>query len=51
MRRELLRSPAFARNLRDWLKSRHGAAAVIEATLEQLSEDAHHPSSRIHRCS
>ncbi len=31
MRRELLRSPAFARDLRAWLKSRSGAAAAIEA--------------------
>jgi hypothetical protein len=38
MRRELLRSPAFARDLRAWLKSRPGAAAAIEATLQQLSE-------------
>ncbi len=49
MRRELLRSPAFARDLRAWLKSRPGSAAAIEATLEQLSEDASHPSLRAHR--
>jgi hypothetical protein len=49
MRRELLRSPAFARDLRDWLKSRPGAAAAIEATLQQLSEDAHHSSLRTHK--
>ena len=49
MRRELLRSPAFARDLRAWFKSRPGAAAAIEATLQQLSEDAHHPSLRTHK--
>ncbi len=36
MRRELLRSPAFARDLRSWLKLRPGVAEAIEATLEQL---------------
>jgi addiction module RelE/StbE family toxin len=49
MRRELLRSPAFARDLRSWLKSRPGAAGAIEAALEQLSEDASHPSLRTHK--
>ncbi len=49
MRRELLRSPAFARDLRSWLKSRPGVAGAIEATLEQLSEDASHPSLRTHK--
>jgi mRNA-degrading endonuclease YafQ of YafQ-DinJ toxin-antitoxin module len=49
MRRELLRSPAFARSMRAWLKSRPGAAAAIEATLHQLSEDASHPSLRTHK--
>jgi hypothetical protein len=39
MRRTLLRSPAFARALRAWLKSRPGAAEAVEATLEQLSAD------------
>ncbi len=49
MSRELLRSPAFARDLRSWLKSRPGVAGAIEATLEQLSEDASHPSLRTHK--
>lgn len=35
MRRTLLRSPAFARDLRSWLKSRPGSSASIETTLEQ----------------
>ncbi|MHB1560923.1 MAG: type II toxin-antitoxin system RelE/ParE family toxin [Isosphaeraceae bacterium] len=49
MRRELLRSPAFARALRAWLKSRPGAAEAIEATLQQLSQEAYHPSLRTHK--
>ena len=49
MRRELLRSPAFARDLRACLKSRPGAASAIEGTLEQLSEDASHASLRTHK--
>ena len=49
MRRELLRSPAFARDLRAWLKSRPGAEVAIEAALEQLSEDPSHPSLRTHK--
>ncbi len=49
MRRELLRSPAFGRDLRAWLKSRPSVAAAIEATLQQLSEDASHASLRSHK--
>ena len=49
MRRTLLRSPAFARDLRKWLKSHPDAAASIEASLEQLSADAAHPSLRTHK--
>ncbi len=49
MRRTLLRSPAFARDLRHWLKSRPDAVVPIEATLEQLSADASHPSLRTHK--
>lgn len=49
MRRVLLRSPAFARDLRSWLKSRPAAADAIEAALEQLSADASHPSLRTHK--
>jgi hypothetical protein len=44
MRRVLLHSRAFGRDLRAWLKSRPAAAPAIEATLEQLSADASHPS-------
>lgn len=49
MRRLLLQSPAFARDLRAWLKSRPGAAAGVEAALEQLSADAAAPSLRSHK--
>ena len=49
MRRTLLRSPAFARELRNWLKSHPDAAAPIEAALEQLSADASHSSLRTHK--
>ena len=49
MRRTLLRSPAFSRDLRNWLKSRPETATSLEATLEQLSADAAHPSLRTHK--
>jgi mRNA-degrading endonuclease YafQ of YafQ-DinJ toxin-antitoxin module len=49
VRRLLLRSPAFGRDLRKWLKSHPETAAAVEATLEQLSADAAHPSLRTHR--
>lgn len=49
MRRVLLRSPAFARDLRAWLKSRPGSAAAIQVALDQLSADASHPSLRTHK--
>ena len=51
MRRTLLRTPAFARDLRKWLKSHPRSAASIAATLEQLSADAVHPSLRTHKLS
>ena len=49
MRRALLRSPAFARDLRNWLKRRPRSASSIQVTLEQLSKDAAHPSLRTHK--
>ncbi len=49
MRRTLLRTPAFARDLRNWLKAHPESAPAIEATLEQLSADAAHPSLRTHK--
>ena len=49
LRRVLLRSTAFARDLRACLKSRSGMAPSLEAALEQLSADALHPSLRAHK--
>lgn len=49
MRHALLRTPAFGRDLRSWLKQHPDAAASIEVTLEQLSADATHPSLRTHK--
>lgn len=49
MRRVLLRSPAFGRDLRKWLKQHADAAASILETLDQLSADATHPSLRTHK--
>jgi mRNA-degrading endonuclease YafQ of YafQ-DinJ toxin-antitoxin module len=49
MKRTLLRSPAFGRNLRKWLKSRPDDAVLIEATLEQPSADSADPSLRTHK--
>ena len=49
MRRILLRSPAFARDLRNWLKSHPRAAETIQAVLDQLSADASHSSLRTHK--
>jgi addiction module RelE/StbE family toxin len=49
VRRTLLRSSAFARDLRAWLKSQPAAAPSITAALERLAEDASHPSLRSHK--
>ena len=49
MRRLLLRSPAFARDLRAWLKSHPGTADTLQAAMEQLSADSAHPSLRTHK--
>jgi addiction module RelE/StbE family toxin len=51
VRRRLLRTPAFGRDLRKWLKSHPESAASIAAKLEQLSSDAYHPSLRTHKLS
>jgi addiction module RelE/StbE family toxin len=45
----LIRSPAFGRDLRRWLKAHPDTAASVQATLEQLSVDAAHPSLRTHK--
>src|SRR5207253_2570509 len=49
VKRALLRSPAFGRDLRRWLKSHPDTAESVEATLDQLSADAAHPSLRTHK--
>ncbi len=49
MTRTLIRSPAFGRELRRWLKAHPDTAASIEATLEQLSADAAHASLRTYK--
>jgi mRNA interferase YafQ len=47
--RALLRSTAFARDLKNWLKSRPDTTPAVEAALEQLSADATAPSLRTHK--
>jgi addiction module RelE/StbE family toxin len=49
VRRLLLQSPAFARDLKKWLKAHADAADSIAETLEQLSADAGHVSLRTHK--
>ena len=49
MRRVLLQSPAFGRDLKKWLNSHPDSAASIAQTLEQLSADAAHPTLRTHK--
>ena len=49
MNRSLLRSPAFGRDLKNWLKSHHDLAEAIDAALDQLSADSAHPSLRTHK--
>ena len=49
MRRLLLRSPAFGRDLKKWLKAHSDTADSIAQTLEQLSADASHASLRTHK--
>jgi len=49
MKRELLPSAAFIRASRQYLKRRPEAAADLQAALELLAEDAHHPTLRTHK--
>lgn len=49
MRRLLLRTPAFARDLRNRLKSHPEEDAPIAVALELLSSDAAHSSLRTHK--
>ena len=47
--RRLLKSAAFVRDVRSWLKRRPKDKAAIEAALEQLLADANAPSLRTHK--
>ena len=49
MRRLLLQSPTFGRDLKKWLKSHSNTADSIVETLEQLSAEASHASLRTHK--
>lgn len=49
MNRPLLRSPAFGRDLKRWLKVHPESAQALVGTLDQLSIDAMHPSLRTHK--
>jgi addiction module RelE/StbE family toxin len=49
VKRTLLRSPAFARDLRSWLKAHPATAASIQEKLDQLAADAAQPSLRSHK--
>lgn len=49
MRRVLLQSSAFARDLRTWIKTHPKSLPELERTLEQLSADVFHPSLRTHK--
>ena len=49
MKRLLLHSPAFGRDLRKWLKTHPNTAVAIEATLQLLSDDADQPFLRTHK--
>jgi mRNA-degrading endonuclease YafQ of YafQ-DinJ toxin-antitoxin module len=47
--RVLLRSPAFARSIRRYVKRHPDQADTIRLALEQLADDAYHPSLRTHK--
>jgi mRNA-degrading endonuclease YafQ of YafQ-DinJ toxin-antitoxin module len=49
VKRALLQSTAFTRDLRSWLKAHPGAAASIQDTLVRLSDDASNPALRVHK--
>lgn len=49
MRRELLRSSAFVRAARRFLKTHPRAAGDLRAALAQLEADAFHPSLKTHK--
>jgi mRNA-degrading endonuclease YafQ of YafQ-DinJ toxin-antitoxin module len=45
----LLRSSAFARDLRTWIKTHPGSVDGIASTLERLSADAFDPALKTHK--
>jgi len=49
VKRALLQSSAFARDLHSWLKTHPQDATAIEQALERLSDDASHPLLRAHK--
>ncbi len=49
MSRVLLQSPAFARDLKKWLKAHADTADAISEALTTLSADATEPSLRTHK--
>jgi len=49
VRRVLLQSPAFGRDLRSWLTARPQSAGGIEDVLDQLSADAAAPALKTHK--
>ena len=49
MKRTLLRSPAFARDVRRWIKARPASAADLEAALNRLADDGADPALRSHK--
>jgi mRNA-degrading endonuclease YafQ of YafQ-DinJ toxin-antitoxin module len=49
MRRILLQSPAFVRAARRLIKKHPEAAAILEATLASLMEDAFQPALKTHK--
>jgi mRNA interferase YafQ len=49
VRRELIRTTAFVRVMRRFLKRRRHAAADVQATLEMLAADAFDPRLKTHK--
>ena len=49
MKRSLLPSAAFVRTARRFTKKHPDAAEHLQAALELLAEDAHHPALRSHK--
>ena len=49
MKRELIKSPGFIRDLRRWSKMHPRTLAEVEATLLALAEDARQPALRTHK--